>query len=255
MADPLLGKRVMIPRAKKQAAALSEKVAALGGIAVDIPLLAFSECAISKEISTKCKTNYYDWLVFTSSNGVRAFFHQLERFGKTTPKIAVIGEKTTKALLTFGYQPDFIPSEYVAEIFVEEFRPLLKNKEKVLIAKGNLARDYLAVMLKKRHALIEEVIVYHTYFPKESEEQLAKKLIENELDILFFTSTSTVDHFMSVVEKYNLRRKLSECTVVSIGPVTKERLDYYKIKVDVMPKVFTVDGMLADLVHYLTINR
>ncbi|MGP7816814.1 uroporphyrinogen-III synthase [Niallia sp. 01092] len=256
MADPLLGKKILIPRSKKQAASLSEEVTALGGIPVEIPLLSFRECPLPADMLSKCKKeDYYDWIIFTSSNGVRAFFHQLDGFENKVPKIAVIGEKTTKTLLTFGYQPEFIPSEYVAETFVEEFKPLLHNNEKILIVKGNLARDYLSTNLKKCNATIEEAIVYNTYFPKESEELLAKKLLEKELDILFFTSTSTVDHFMSVVEKYDLLKKISDCTVVCIGPVTKKRLDYYEIKVDVLPEVFTVDSMIAELVQYLKISR
>ncbi|MFT8320552.1 MAG: uroporphyrinogen-III synthase [Bacillus sp. (in: firmicutes)] len=256
MADPLFGKTVLIPRSKKQAASLSEKVASLGGRAVEIPLLEFSECPLSAEIITRCvKGSYYDWFVFTSSNGVQAFFHQLDRFEGKIPKIAVIGEKTTKTLLSFGYKPDFVPSEYVAETFVEEFSLIVRNNEKVLIVKGNLARDYLVINLKKRSACIDEAIVYHTYFPKESEKLLANALSAKELDILFFTSTSTVDHFMSVVEKYDLHSKIDDLMVVCIGPVTKERLDYYHINVHVMPEVFTVESMMEDLVHYLTINR
>ncbi|PKG21672.1 uroporphyrinogen-III synthase [Niallia nealsonii] len=255
MDEPLKGKRILIPRSKKQAASLVKKVEAYGGIAIEIPLLAFKDVAIPLDVQRKCtEASYYEWFVFTSSNGVRAFFQQLPNFQQKTIKIAAIGEKTTKALREYGISVHFIPSEYVAETFVEEFLPVLKSNDKVLIVKGNLARDYLYTTLKTTQSQIEEIIVYKTYFPQESEELLSKKLVAHKLDVLIFTSASTVDHFMFVIDKYKLHHQLKDCTIVSIGPVTKDRLSYYQLEADVMPNNYTVDSMIESLGSYFTMK-
>ncbi|GKU81463.1 uroporphyrinogen-III synthase [Niallia sp. NCCP-28] len=251
MDEPLKGKRILIPRSKKQAASLVRKVEDYGGIAIEIPLLAFKNVAIPLDVQRKCiEKPYYKWLVFTSSNGVRAFFQQLPNLRQKTMKVAAIGEKTTNALREYGISVDFMPSKYVAETFAQEFLPVLKINDKVLIVKGNLARDYLYTTLKTTQSQIEEIIVYQTYFPQESEELLSKKLKANKLDVLIFTSASTVDHFMFVIDKYKLHRQLKDCTIVSIGPVTRDRLRYYQLEADVMPDDYTVESMIKSLGSY-----
>jgi len=255
MDEPLKGKGILIPRSKKQAASLAKKVEAYGGTAIEIPLLAFQYIEMPSAVQQKCmEKSYYDWLVFTSSNGVRAFFQQLPSFQQNAIKVAAIGEKTTKALREYGISVHFMPSEYVAETFVQEFLPLVKTKDKVLIVKGNLARDYLYANLQKTQAQLEEIIVYQTYFPPKSEKLLAEQLAANKLDVLIFTSASTVDHFMLAIDKYKLYDQLKNCTIVSIGPITRDRLSYYQLAVDVMPKNYTVDSMVKALVCYFTMK-
>lgn len=255
MHEPLKGKSVLIPRSKKQAASLVKKVEAYGGRAIEIPLLAFKDVKIPLDVQQRCiEESYYEWLIFTSSNGVRAFFQQLPNFQQKMIKVAAIGEKTTRVLREYGVSVHFIPSEYVAETFVQEFLPVLKGNDKVLIVKGNLARDYLYTMLKKTRSQIEEIIVYETYFPEESEKLLTEKLAAKKLDVLIFTSASTVDHLMFVVDKYKLHQQLENCTIVSIGPVTRDRLSYYQLEADVMPRNYTVDSMLEALICYFTMK-
>ncbi len=251
MHKPLHGKSILIPRAKKQASELSEKIKQLGGTPVEIPLLAFRSLPLASDTQAKLQEGGYDWLLFTSSNGVNAFFHAME-FGDFPYKIAVIGDKTAETLATYGHEAAFIPSSFVAETFAFEFSKEVANGERVLIVKGSLARSVLYSNLLEAGLAAEEAIIYETYFPKESESLLVAALQQRSLDVLLFTSSSTVEYFMDVVHTYKLNEYLNNCIVGCIGPITKEKLSDYGINVEVYPDNFTVDSMLDQLVQYLT---
>ncbi|WP_141431868.1 uroporphyrinogen-III synthase [Bacillus sp. 03113] len=250
---PLKGKKVLIPRGKKEASSTSKQIIKYGGIPVEIPLIAFKPVPLSEEIS-KCfmQLHTYDWIIFTSKMAVKSFFSLLETHQPNTfPKIAVIGEKTKKVLENRGYKANFMPSKYVAEMFVDEFSNVIQPGERVLIPKGNLARDLIYHSLQIKGASVDEVIVYINYFPEESQEKLAKMLKEKELDILVFTSSSTVDHFMKVAKEYSLINECDQCITACIGPITKKRMEHYGLSVDVMPSIYTVDGMLKSIINYI----
>lgn len=253
MDKPLAGKKILVPRSKKQTGGMAAFIAEYGGEAVEIPLLAFKYRPLAESIKQHLgnQDKSYDWIIFTSSNGVKAFFQEVSDIEQIyLPKIASIGEITTAALNKLGYQTDFVPSSYVAEAFVEEFIPIIKEDERILLVKGNLAREYVSTRLKHTHAILEEAILYETYFPKSSEAQIATRLDKQELDVLLFTSSSTVDHFMDIVKKYQLMEQTKQCIIVCIGPITKERVEYYGLKVHVTPEIYTVASMIVALVKY-----
>ncbi|MFE8696906.1 uroporphyrinogen-III synthase [Cytobacillus sp. FJAT-53684] len=250
---PLRGKNVLVPRSTGQAKSFSDLVKSYGGIPVEIPLLAFRPAALSEEMAVIMKEIHtYDWLIFTSSITVETFLSFVsssER--KQLPKIAAIGKKTESFLLDKKLQVDFTPKEFVAEGFVEEFLPYVKKGMKVLIPKGNLARNYIATVLSKKGAIVDEIIIYETFFPEESRELIKDKLSRDQLDILTFTSPSTIDHLMDVVKEYNLHDKVEECIIGCIGPVTKERIESYGLKVHSAPEEYTVHQMLKSIINYL----
>lgn len=139
----------------------------------------------------------------------------------------------------------------MAEEFVAEFLPHVKPGIRVLLPKGNLAREYIATGLRKAGALVDELIIYENYMPEESREKLAKMLSKRELDILTFTSPSTVDHLMDVVGEYGLADHLNECIIASIGPVTEKRLLEYGMPIHASPEEYTVDEMVKSVIDFL----
>ena len=249
---PLRGKNILVPRSKGQAESFSHLVEKYGGNPVEIPLLAFRPTS-SPEIQTIItQIHTYDWIIFTSSITVETFLTFLRPSGgQQLPKIAAIGKKTESFLVTKGLQVDFTPEEFVAEGFVEEFRAYVKKGMKVLIPKGNLARDYIASQLAKYGADVDETIIYETYFPEASKEIIKDKLTHSQLDILTFTSPSTIDHLMAVVKEYDLDDNVKECIIGCIGPVTKERIESYGLKVHIAPDVYTVHHMIKSTIDYL----
>lgn len=249
---PLLGKRILVPRGKKEAKGFSALVEKYGGVPLEIPLLAFRPIALSKEITELMnQIHTYDWIIFTSNVTVETFLSLFQNQTIKLPNIAVIGKRTAEVLNKSGYAIQFIPKEYVAEGFVRDFIPLVYKSMKVLLPKGNLARDYIGDSLSRAGANVDEIVVYETYLPEESKLQLQAAITERKLDILTFTSPSTVDHFMEVVEAYGLHKNIEDFLISCIGPVTKEKIESVGLRVDVMPSTYTVEDMLKHLVQYI----
>ncbi|WP_026581879.1 uroporphyrinogen-III synthase [Bacillus sp. J33] len=256
LASPLKGMTVLVPRGKKQAQTYSKLIKSYGGIPVEIPLIAFMPLRNSESFSEACKRIHtYDWLIFTSKTAVEAFFDHDLPISKPLPKVAVIGEKTKSSLLDRGINVDFSPRQYVAEGFVEDFLPFIEKGMKVLVPKGNLARDYIASSLSEKGAKVDEIIVYETIFPKDSIGLLNNQLSGKGIDILTFTSPSTVDHFMRAVKELGYQDALKNSLVGCIGPVTKERAEDYGLHVHAVPEEFTVYSMLKSIIEYLEENR
>ncbi|MBS8265097.1 uroporphyrinogen-III synthase [Mesobacillus boroniphilus] len=251
-AHSLQNKTVMIPRGKAHAKPFTELVARNGGIPVEIPLIAFKAVAASEILLNKLKNLHtYDWIIFTSNVTVETFYSFIKKNRASLPKIAVIGEKTKEIVEALGEKVDFVPEKYVAEGFVDEFLPYVNQSERILIPKGNLARDYISAALKEKGAVVDEIIIYETFLPEESKVKLVKMLTEESLDILTFTSPSTIDHFMKIVEENNLREKLEHCIVSCIGPVTKRKAEEWGLKVHAMPEKYTVEEMLKSVANYI----
>ncbi|MCS0670981.1 uroporphyrinogen-III synthase [Cytobacillus firmus] len=249
--SPLEGMTVLVPRGKKQAHSFSALIQSYGGIPVEIPLIAF-EPLQDKEALFKAhkRIQTYDWVIFTSATAVDAFFENLS-LGGPFPNIAVIGEKTKKLLMDKGLKVQFMPRDYVAEGFVEDFLPFVEEGMKVLIPKGNLARDYIAASLSENGADVDEIIVYETTFPRESIGLLKKQLSGKGLDILAFTSPSTVDHFIGALKELGYQNAVKDSVVGCIGPVTRERAKAYGLRVHAVPEEYTVHSMLKSIISYL----
>ncbi len=250
---PLLDKKVLVPRGKGQAKSFSQLVEMYGGIPVEIPLIAFRPIERNKCLQEYLEAlDTYDWIIFTSNTTVETFFSFIDDSAKQVlPKVAVIGKKTEGVLKKRGIPVDFVPSVYVAEAFVEEFLPYIHKGSRVLIPKGNLAREYIASSLAEAGADVHEVVIYETYMPDESRTALAGMLADNELDILTFTSPSTVDHLMDVVKSHGLEERLKSCVIGCIGPVTEKKLRKYGLTVHASPEEYTVKEMLKSTITFI----
>lgn len=250
---PLQNKQVMVPRAEEQAGAFSRLVERYGGIPVEIPLIAFRPVPLTeKSLSTIKNIHNYDWIVFTSNVTVNTFLSHQEVNAELFPKVAAIGEKTRQVLREHGIHVDFMPSEYTAEGFVQEFLKFVKPGTNVIIPKGNLARELIAASIKQQGGRAEELVIYETYMPEKAQTRLTSLLKENQLDILTFTSPSTVDHFINTVREHSLAAAIEGKVVACIGPVTKRRAEKAGLTVHVCPEKYTVEEMLKDIVKLLT---
>lgn len=249
----LKDKKVLVPRGAGQAKSFSQLVEKYGGISIEIPLIAFRPIELTAQLERAMnEIDTYDWIVFTSNVTVETFFtFYKNKNDHSFPKIAVIGRKTEEVLQERGYKAEFIPSAYVTEVFADEFLPIVPSGSKVLIPKGNLAREYISTSLSNHGVLVDEIVIYETYMPVESREKLAKMLSEDQIDILMFTSPSTVNHFMSVVKEYNLESHIRRCVISCIGPVTEKRLLEHGLPVHVSPEEYTVKEMIQSTIQFL----
>ncbi|MCQ6273501.1 uroporphyrinogen-III synthase [Bacillus sp. V3B] len=248
----LKNKRVLVPREKSSAKAFAQMVRKYEGTPVEIPLLAFKPTADCSELQFVLKNiREYDWIIFTSKVTVETFLSDWSGPRAVFPKLAAIGEKTAQVVEEKGWKVDFFPTEYVAEAFVTEFSTMIGPGTKVLIPKGNLARNYISSRLICLGAVVDELIVYDTYLPPESKAALAGMLLNGDLDIIPFTSPSTVDHFMEVVEQYHLFNRITSCMFACIGPVAKKRAESWGLTVHAVPAVYTVEHMLREIAYYI----
>lgn len=251
---PLQNKRVLVPRGAKQAKSFSALVKKLGGIPVEIPLIAFRPVELCPAIAKALEQLHtYDWIIFTSSVTVETFF-AFYKNGKQLPKVAVIGDKTKEAIEKKQIPVEFTPQEFVAEGFVKEFLPKVGHGTRILIPKGNLAREYIASSLREEGAFVDELIIYETYMPAESRHELLEMLSAGKLDILSFTSPSTIDHFMDTVKGQQLDSVIRQCIVACIGPVSKRKAEQHGLTVHACPKRYTVAEMMDCVIEYLNNN-
>ncbi len=251
---PLKDYRILITRGKEQAKRFKSSIEKFGGIPIIVPLLDFQlPLNMTKVEAAIRQISNYDWIVLTSQNGVRFFSELVETYEVSTslPKIAVIGKKTADSLKHFGYKADFIPQAFVAESFVKEFLPLLHDDSRVLLAKGNLARTIIAEKINESGASCDEVILYETVLPEESVQKLVHVLQASEVDVITFTSSSTIHHFMQIVEQYQLHPLLESLIIACIGPIAKKTAQQYQLKVDICPNEYTTEAMLQELITFV----
>lgn len=249
---PLANKTVLVPREKSQVKRFSAIVEKYGGIPIEVPLLAFKPIAKNLQLTEVLQNiESYNWIIFTSNVAVETFLSFCNDSLLKLPKIAAIGKKTAEFLQAAGLAVDFIPSKYVAEIFAQEFALFVEKGTKLLIPKGNLARDYISNELRKKGAIVDEIIVYETFFPNESKEKLAKLLSENTLDIIPFTSPSTADHFMEIVKEYGLTKHIRNCVFAAIGPIAKKRAESLGLPIHIVPGIYTVEDMIISITEYI----
>ncbi len=250
---PLKNKKVLVPRGEKQAKAFVKLIEKYGGIPVEIPLIAFRPIVRTPKLERFLqRLNQYDWVIFTSNVAVETFLSFLGKDALARlPKIAAIGKKTAHVLSSKGLNVEFLPSQYVAETFVSEFSPCIRPGMNILIPKGNLAREYIGASLRKNGAIVDEAVVYETYLPKESRTRLAEMITAEKLDILLFTSPSTVDHFIGIISECGLKDHLAGSLIGCIGPITEKRLISSGLPVHASPKVYTVEEMVKCMITYL----
>ena len=252
----LKGKRVLVTREESQAQSLCAMISEHGGVPVLVPLLSFQrpspdEWKAAGEKVRRLQT--FDWLVLTSKNGVHFFLELAKEFDlspKAFPKIAAIGKKTEMELGKHGLQAAFIPKSYVAEAFLPEFLKVVRKEEAVLIAKGNLARDYIYKGLCAQSIQAEKAVVYSNKPPAGADAHLIDTLKEQTIDLFLFTSPSAVEVFMRIVCESGLQEKVEGKAVVTIGPVTKERAERLGLSVDVSPEQYTIEDMLKEIDLY-----
>ena len=246
----LTGKKVLLTREESDNKEFADLIMKEGGNPLIIPMIGFRPSRLDKTAKEKlANISKYDWLILTSKRGVEHFFQQMGA-PSILPKIAVIGAKTEKALRQYGHVPQFVPSQFVAECFVDEFIPLLHKESKVLVVKGNLARHLISERIKESGHTCDEVILYENAMPEESEEKLCETIKNERIDVITFTSSSAVHHLMKVVEKYALQSYISSCFIACIGPIARQTAEAYGLQVHICAEPYTIEGLVAELIAY-----
>jgi uroporphyrinogen-III synthase len=256
---PLTSVRVLVGRARHQAASLSSELRKLGADVLEIPFIEIRKPRSFQPLDTALKNlRHYDWLILTSVNGVEAMWARLAKLHQTRRslrhlQIAAIGPVTKKAIEKRGVKVDVVPEEYVAESVVKSLRRKVRGK-RVLLVRAKVARDVIPRELRKAGAEVDVVEAYETVVPKSSRTRLraALKNPRHRPDVITFTSSSTVKNFVTLLGPATRRKArpilLKGVTLASIGPVTTATLRALRLGVDVEAKQYTIPGLIAAII-------
>ncbi|TYS68961.1 uroporphyrinogen-III synthase [Sutcliffiella horikoshii] len=237
---PLADKRILITRSKEQARYFSKQIQSLGGTSLEVPLIQFQHVSDNESVAEDIKSNLpdYEWIVFTSVNGVKYFFELYQ--GRLPNKIAVVGAKTKQALEVLGYKVDLVPSRFSAEDLIDSFAK--ETISSILLIQGNLARPLLREELSRIGYNVKQIVVYENRI-RVPEEKEWKWLKEGKVDLYTFTSPSTVHNYMKLFG-------LPKGPVATIGPITRNAAEKAGINVAISPSEYTMDGLLEEIVQY-----
>jgi uroporphyrinogen III methyltransferase/synthase len=244
---PLFGQRIVITRDRGQAGELAAKLHALGAEPVELPVIEIRPASEPAPLDAAIvNLESYDWVIFTSVNGVRFFLDRLDRSGRDLralrAKICAIGPATRNAVEQLHLNVDVVPEEYVAESLVSALERFDLAGKRVLLPRAAVARDLVPATLSARGAQIDVVEAYRTVLP-EGAPQRAREIFSGSKRPAWvtFTSSSTVKNLVAAVGS----ELLQGIQIASIGPVTSETARAHGLKVDVQANPFTVDGLVS----------
>ncbi len=251
MTRGLAGLRVVVTRPQVQSDALFKQLCLAGAIPILFPVITIAPPEAGGALDQAIRRLHeYNWIVFTSVNGVEQFRRRLvDVLGVShaelrgvpgfAGKVAAIGPKTAEALQRYGIEVNVLPNKYRAEAILDVIGEV--RGQRILLPRADIARAELAKELRARGAIVEEVAAYRTLPsvpPPAAFEQLRQGV-----DVITFTSSSTVRHFVALTQGMDYGDPLIAC----IGPVTAETARQLGLRVDVVADEYTVDGLLRAL--------
>jgi uroporphyrinogen III methyltransferase / synthase len=254
---PLFGKRIVLTRAQEQAREFSQLLAAYGAEPVEVPTIQIVPPASWQAIDNAVThLSTYQWLIFTSVNGVRPFMDRLRAAGKDARALAnlrlcAIGPRTAQELGTYGLTPDVVPTEFQAEGVITALADVGIHGSRILIPRAEVAREILPNQLRELGATVEVLPVYRTIVPAVGVASLMQQLQDGQVAVVTFTSSSTVRNFMELLGGRDRVRPLLAGTVVAcIGPITARTAEEYGVTVTVMPAENTVPALTDAIVRH-----
>lgn len=276
----LQGQRILVTRTREQASVFSERLRALGALPIEFPTIRIEPPQDWSQLDAALHRLYaaeqslaYDWLILTSANGASICMQRLRALGLETARlrevspglhIATIGPATAATLQDYGLHADLVPEEYVAEGVIAAMHEWARQKElslqgqRILLARAAEARKVLVVELEQAGAQVDDVPAYYTRPVASDDEQgreILRRLQRHELDVLTFTSSSTVRNFVSWLNSctqgagLDATELLAGVRIASIGPITSQTARDLSLHVDIEAQTFTIDG-LVEAINY-----
>ncbi len=241
---PLFGRKILVTRSREQAGALSDMLRRHGAEPIEFPVVKIVEPASFDEMDAALdRIESFDWLLFTSANGVRAVIDRLRALGRDIrwlkgPKIGAIGPKTAEAVKCCGINVAFTPAEFVAEAVAHEF-PEDPAGKRILVFRAQEAREVLPEMLAQRGAQVDVVPVYRTLTEESDVERIRELLNGGEIDAVTFTSSSTVRNFVELIGDKGRVAIPNGTKIACIGPITAQTAAQCGLDPDVIAEEYT----------------
>ncbi|PRR71180.1 Siroheme synthase [Moorella humiferrea] len=251
---PLFGRRVVVTRPRNQAETMAQELAALGAEVLLFPAIEIRPPADWEALDAAlAEIKGFDWLIFTSANGVRFFWQRLQekRFDVRLLahlKIAAIGPATSRALEERGLYPDWRPQEYVAEAVAAGLGPQLKGR-RVLLPRADIARPFLAENLRRQGAEVVEIAAYRTVKATNDVDILREMLEKGKIAAVTFTSSSTVRSFLETLGDKGLHL-MKNVDIFCLGPITAATAIEMGLKVTATAAEYTEEGLIRTMLEY-----
>ena len=281
---PLFGKTVTITRSEKQSELLKDLLYENGANVIEFPTIKIETSKNIKEIKNVIsKIQEYNWIIFTSVNGVEIFFNHIFEIGKDLRilkniNICSIGAATTEKIKTYYLNVDYQPKEYTSENIVEglvkckkrgtDVNRLSHFSKNYLLIQSNLSRDIIAEELSEKGANVTKLIVYNTVINEDivgarctcpqitgHMQYAPTKYIIEKSDVITFTSSSTVKNFIQLIGKKNMKKIKDKIKIASIGSITSETIKECGLNVDIEAKEYTTKGLVEAIIMYFKKNR
>lgn len=255
MKYPLKDIHIVVTRDPGQSGNLIDKLTELGGRVSPFPTIKItppSDWSACDQALKKIEE--YNWIIFSSVNGVRYFLKRAEQLEIKyfQASIASVGQKTADVLTQYGITADLIPSSFTAGGLLEVFKNIDVKNQRILIPSSNRSRNELSSVLRKRGAVVEKVVCYRTGIPEIGEsDPLLQSILHNKVDCFTFYSPSAFKSLIDIFGAEKLKKILSEKTVVAaIGPTTAHAIQKKGFNVQIQPEKSLDQSMINAIVAY-----
>ncbi|MGH9927622.1 MAG: uroporphyrinogen-III synthase [Pyrinomonadaceae bacterium] len=265
-AQPLAGRTVVITRAQDQADEFVTELERYGAEVALCPTIEIRELESYEHLDEAIEHLYgYDWLIFTSVNGVEYFFKRLKARDRDASdldelKVCAIGEATGDKLRDLHVHVDVIPEEFKAEGVFGALERFVGGTQalrglNVLIPRASVARDYLPKALEQAGARVDVVPAYRTALPEHLDRGRVAAMLSGSADCIAFTSSSTVRNLARLFDTQDLSGALSGVVIACIGDITATTAADYGLRVKIQPQQFTVPSLARAIAEYFSVNE
>jgi uroporphyrinogen III methyltransferase/synthase len=253
---PLFGKRILVTRSRTQASMLLEYLSRLGADVVELPAIHVRPIVNTTKIDAALgRLDDYDWVVFSSVNGVEAVFQRLDAIGKDTRvfgcvHVGAIGPATAEALRQRGIMADYVPESYSSNDFVRGFHKMGISGKSFLIPRSSIGRKELPEGIIALGGAVDLIEAYETVAPEQSRDSARMLSGEEPLDVVTFTSSSTVCNLIRLLD--GRVDRLTGATIACIGPVTADTARRAGLRVNIVASEHTMSGLVQALLGYFS---
>ncbi len=257
---PLFGKKIVVTRARTQASDLVTRLSVLGAQCIECPVIKIIPPENYALLDTAIDTlSTYEWIIFTSVNGVDSFFARLTEKKKDARALghirtACIGPVTAARLGSYGINTDILPENYRAESIISAFKNQTVAGARMLLPRAEQARPILPEELTKMGANVDEIAAYRTVNDIENADRLIGQLEKRTVDLITFTSSSTVTNFKNLIPENRFEELLAGVTIASIGPITSQTAEKNGFTVHITSEDYTIPGLCDAILKYYDLN-
>jgi uroporphyrinogen III methyltransferase/synthase len=253
---PLFGKGIVITRPEAQAEEFASLLHAQGARVIHFPTIKIvppvSYDGLDRAIA---ELSAYQWIIFTSANGVVFFLRRLKELGRDIRdlkelRICTIGPATAAQFENLGIRVDLVPDEFISEGVVKAFERINLRRSRVLLPRAETARDVIPEGLAKLGTKVDVVTAYRTVNSGKDKSELEKLMSEGKVDVITFTSPSTVKNFMGIMGRDYVTPK--GVRIACIGPVTAAAVKKAGLPADIIQERYTIPGLVETLTKYFS---